>query len=471
VVSSDVYRTLSIYRKGLLLPSLQELRWTDNDEVVFPYAQLFLGKQLNSITSGLLGVDHLSVLSAFLASIPLSSPRIRNLELQYHMLRDKPVALGLSMALSSMICHLPYLRYLSSGAIPLTGDALRHLSNSSDIRVLRIPNDINDISHALSGTTYSTQSVFPSLVHLSAPSHQLATLSAVFHIIRPKRLEGFHVSFNGLYHPTADEMHKIFLSLERLLPPTSFSHIRISENRSHNIDDVFEVDDNFLTLDTFKPLFTFKNLISINLTLDCPLNLDDAAIQSMAVAWPKLEVLVLGGHHWGREPTITLNSFVSLATHCPELRTLGIFLDASISRLDNFNVNICNRNLDVLQVGASVLDETSQVAAYLYRLFPNLTDIFGWAEFIDDEGEVLYTKWAEVQDLINESRRIGKRWSTLSLKPSSLLVPINNQSRIIRHRTASTNSINAYLPFLKPLRLHIRPRAVHKPHTLKLIHF
>lgn len=410
-ISGDVYRALSIYRKGLLLPSLQELEWYELDKEIFPYAQLLLGHQLSAVATELIAEDSDSSFCAFLASIPNNSPRLQKLDIRRRSLRSQPTEIGHTIALSRTVCSLPYLQYLSCGPISLTNDAIQHLSKSSELRVLRLQNDTDSVLRALSGTQDSTRPFFPNLVHLTAFSSQLPPLSAVLGLIRPKILEGFdlYMPFNGPHNPSATEMREFFLSLEKFFPRASFSHIQILEYRDNLPVDIFDDAEKYLTLQTFQPLFTFTNLISINIALDYPFDLDDVAIRSMAIAWPRLQKLLSGGVHWGQDPMLTLNSLVSLATHCPDLNYLRLVLDASISRLESRDVEKCNHLITYLELGCSILDDANQVAAFLSRLFPNLTHIYAWEEH-GDEGEdsEWFNKWADVQEFI-EARAVGKR--------------------------------------------------------------
>ncbi|KAG5634039.1 hypothetical protein DXG03_006362, partial [Asterophora parasitica] len=99
---------------------------------------------------------------------------------------------------------------------------------------------------------------------------------------------------------------------------------------------VSEADDSTsslcITLDTLRPLLACPNLTSLELVHQYPLALSHADIEALAKSWPSAEILLLNTEPAAldRSP-LTLCALLPFAKHCPKLRELGLFLDASAS--------------------------------------------------------------------------------------------------------------------------------------------
>jgi len=132
-------------------------------------------------------------------------------------------------------------------------------------------------------------------------------------------------------------------------------------------------------------------------------------LHALAVAFPNLEKLCLTPSPDTRGPidqtsSATLNSLMSFAKHCPRLRHLGLFFDASmrISVPSSFSSRCDLRSLDV---GVSNISSVEGVCVALLRLFPNLEtflyddnwrdDATEWESF--EEMEERCSQWAKVR--------------------------------------------------------------------------
>jgi hypothetical protein len=162
-----------------------------------------------------------------------------------------------------------------------------------------------------------------------------------------------------------------------------------------------------ITGDVLRHLFCFKNLVSVGLGQPFGFNLHDGDIFDLAMSWPRLESLFLGGNH--APSRVTLRALYAFAQHCPALFYLGILLDATgISGLeaDASDERVCQTTLTHIDLGYSSIAAATPVAAFLSATFPNLTGIFcainNQAE--PESEEAAYgDRWEEVERLLRES--------------------------------------------------------------------
>lgn len=124
-------------------------------------------------------------------------------------------------------------------------------------------------------------------------------------------------------------------------------------------------------------------------------DIDDAMVQDMAVAWPKINKLSLIGDVTPLDSEISLAGLMPLAEHCPKLKSLTLAFDArSVPR--KAPPSLAHRRLSHINVMNSPLQDRDAVAAFLNNIFPNLRRLVSSA----DKKEHDDNPWAEVSDLI-----------------------------------------------------------------------
>ncbi|KAL1702703.1 hypothetical protein EV121DRAFT_209414 [Schizophyllum commune] len=135
-----------------------------------------------------------------------------------------------------------------------------------------------------------------------------------------------------------------------------------------------------VSLHLLRPLLPFSHLARFILpvTSNIEIALDDDAVDSLARAWPRLEVLevyTVRRPSSAPPPVCTINALSSFARHCPLLRLLGMELDATVVRALDPSVVPVQSSLWQLQVYHSPIESPADVAAFLSTLFPNLESI------------------------------------------------------------------------------------------------
>ena len=127
---------------------------------------------------------------------------------------------------------------------------------------------------------------------------------------------------------------------------------------------------------TFRPLFSARCLRIFELRWDYVLNLADGDMEEFASKWPSLESLQLNSEPVPEPhgPSLTLRALLPFARHCPNLRHLGLHVDArSVPSLNPFPYaqDVPRfRRLETLAVGLSAVQKTEPVTLFLSQLLP-----------------------------------------------------------------------------------------------------
>ncbi|KIL63073.1 hypothetical protein M378DRAFT_107697 [Amanita muscaria Koide BX008] len=94
--------------------------------------------------------------------------------------------------------------------------------------------------------------------------------------------------------------------------------------------DLDPADELCITSDCLKPLLKFSNLVSFELVHSNPVYINQNDIEELAEQWPSLESLMLNNEPGFINHTcLSLEALLPFARHCPRLKHLGLFLNAS----------------------------------------------------------------------------------------------------------------------------------------------
>jgi hypothetical protein len=136
-------------------------------------------------------------------------------------------------------------------------------------------------------------------------------------------------------------------------------------------------------------------------------NLHDDDIFDLAMSWPRLESLSLGGNH--APSRVTLRALYAFAQHCPALSYLEIALDATIPaglESDGSEERTRQTNLTKIDLGYSSIAAATPVAAFLSATFPKLTRIFRAINYQaepESEEAAYGDRWEEVEKRLRKS--------------------------------------------------------------------
>ncbi|KAG6902354.1 hypothetical protein C0995_001151 [Termitomyces sp. Mi166 len=168
-----------------------------------------------------------------------------------------------------------------------------------------------------------------------------------------------------------------------------------------------------VTIDVLRPLFKCPNLTSFEIEHHYPLHLELSDIEEIATSWPGVERLMLNNQpRYLENSNLTLRALLPFARHCPKLRMLGLFMNAtttdfpapdssSVYQLPTF------RSLYRLSVGVSLIQEEGAVALFLSQMCPLYCEIEMGVTWEDSVSQEVLDKllprskrWEKVEELL-----------------------------------------------------------------------
>ncbi|KAF5376500.1 hypothetical protein D9615_008661 [Tricholomella constricta] len=389
------FQMLTSAASGLsLFPNLKKFIWVEpNDRI--PFILPFLGPSLTDITlSG--GEPSLArlQLTAF-TTFCMKCPNLTVIRIEDSAFND--IQNGISV-LSAAICQLHKLETAILGDI--TTDAYRHLAMLPTLKSLRL---LLEIDPPIPLPLLSDSPAFSALETFQINSGRLLHGAWMLNTSSCS-LRALQVDY---WERTAESDWRIFFST--VLQRCSMSALTAFQVRS-NEDPVSINHAAFLArppleLEHIEPLLAFHNLHSLVIQPIEGFDLDDASLEQLAKALPCLEALMLGVFtsiiHLAKRPRVTLSSLRTLARYCPDLRHIGLHLDACIPCAAETTSSTRHTSLGYLVLGKSPIEDDVMVASFLSEIFPNLKGILVVGPRSD--GEVSYeNKWNAVTTLLKE---------------------------------------------------------------------
>ncbi|KAJ6526001.1 hypothetical protein B0H19DRAFT_1197640 [Mycena capillaripes] len=174
-----------------------------------------------------------------------------------------------------------------------------------------------------------------------------------------------------------------------------------------NVADAFENPENIpLPAETIHPLLGLPNLTRLKLSLHRYIGVDNVLLKTIVTSLPRLQTLELvhtPNTSISYPIRLTLGGLIPLATHCRELVTCALLVNATTVPVD-FLKRPAGRYTSRVQrfnFAGSPIAQRYKVAAFLSDLFPELRDISSY----DDD----YDGWAEVSDSLKVFREVRKQ--------------------------------------------------------------
>ena len=187
-------------------------------------------------------------------------------------------------------------------------------------------------------------------------------------------------------------------------------------------------------------------LREFTLTYDHPVEITRDQIETIASKWPSLESFILACEpvHLTAPCTLTLLALLPFARYCPNIRILGLFINASTADLpmttsSSTRASMTNsikrfQNLTKLSMGVSQIKDEGSVALFLSHLLPLGCDI-----------ECGVTWHSDLDDMAHEEGDINQEMCAQLIKE-------------VGKRCAGWNEVGRMLPLLIRLRMEERER-------------
>jgi hypothetical protein len=309
--------------------------------------------------------------------------------------------------ISEAVCRWNKLRQLS--VTNLSAGALMHLATLPDLQDLSLVTSETSIPDHEFAPPHVT--AFRSLQSLTICSPGVAFATRIVKTwswppalktvaIRPKGDDSSSL-LEDLFHALNQRCHHS--SIEGL----SLGNCADTSLREQVFREGFQV-----RMEHIEPLLVFSNLITLSLVPSGELDLDNAVVDVMAQAWPRIQRLELGHPRMPSRPSrVTLQGLISFAKHCPRLMDLSISLNAGATELEERKPGsgVYSETLISLDVLTSPIECSAKVAAFLSDIFPNLSCLvasrYGAPNPADRDALLEWErKWVKTRYLITTAR-------------------------------------------------------------------
>jgi hypothetical protein len=279
--------------------------------------------------------------------------------------------------LCDTILSLSHLKEIQVGRI--LPAALKHLATLPQLKELEFSLDTSmDILSLFVGSKI----IFPALLklHVATSATPNYVVIAFLDAIRYSKLCSISVSFEGSHQNSGTDMHMSQLSFKKYIDCVTEKISQITTLQKIHIftgkDEVNSVVLKDLVFDqeSLSPLLGLKGVTELNMS-SFPVDLAPDAFRQIALAWPALETLHLGEEcSSGCTATVNVEDLLPLATSCPSLTELGVFLNGSVSPASltrRLHTGQSKSNLQTLYLGNSDIANHAHLAVFLFGAFPH----------------------------------------------------------------------------------------------------
>lgn len=401
IIGAEAFDEIARTRTTLnILPNLRTLEWYAATPGRVHHSILFMHENVKSFKV-LLSAREEPNYTSLCKDIVARMPSLTHLDLRFSFSvnKIKPELIALFSGLSKLqIAILPLYC--------ITGDIMEALSRLPNIGTIQFEfldeQGSGDMTDVMQFSPKLEAGAFPSLWDLSL-SARLSDMTRFLNMnYAPTNLTSLYVHvisvatpsvFTGFLNAVADNCH---------LLTSLYIDLAMRENPMAP-----PVSQERLTFENLRPLLNCPNLTTFELRWDLPLNITPEEIEIIAVKWPSLEVFLLNyepmpfsipsatnhaNHANGAisgsaaslptpTPTpaflpsepLTLRALLPFARHCPRLRELGMYVNATaadISPADPMETPPSFKSLQKLQVGLSRITESAPVALFLSQICP-----------------------------------------------------------------------------------------------------
>ncbi|RPD68830.1 hypothetical protein L226DRAFT_540367 [Lentinus tigrinus ALCF2SS1-7] len=309
----------------------------------------------------------------YITQVCSRSPSLTNLDLclEEHMGNFEDYVLVL-------LRGLPHLQRVSVPIYALTPRLLTELSRLKHIAIINLthparaePGNRADVAH-FSPTL--ANNAFPALRSLSFSAQVEHAAQLLRDSLFPAQLTELHLK--AIMIATPDALQDLFSAIR----DRCTSLVQLS------VDYIIAPDSQLTspppplherpTIATFRPLFSARHIRAFEFRWDYALAISDDDMEEFASSWPSLESLHLNPEPVPEPnvPGLNLRVLLPFARYCPNLRHLGLHVDARTipdlaptprsQRMPRF------RRLETLAVGLSAIAKSEPVTLFLSQILP-----------------------------------------------------------------------------------------------------
>ncbi|KAG0698783.1 hypothetical protein DFH29DRAFT_939829 [Suillus ampliporus] len=390
-----------------MLPSLHTLEWVFEDIDCMERATLFMHQRVKHLIISAPPFRY-KAKASFFADICVRVPHLHSLDLRIPYRAEY-----IEPAILELLRGLPDLKKIIFPEFFLTSTVVAELSRMKHINIVQFEygyeQGFGDEKDVDSFAPVLEQGAFPAVWDLAITARLGDVMQFMNADFAPINLTSLYINTYVEHKP--EELHTLLVTLSERCRRLSQLYILLS----HHVTGQLElVPANQITFNTLRPLLSFPNLVTFQVMHKYPVNITLEEIEELASRWPSLENLTLN-----EEPlvmhdfTLDLRALVPFARHCPKLRRLGLFIDATPATIPRLELKPFAA-LRVFSLGTSRARDPDAVAAFMSHLCPpgcKLEVGVTWTSFgtrscrvLDDDVRVeigrRFTGWKSVRDLL-----------------------------------------------------------------------
>ncbi|KAJ7610705.1 hypothetical protein DFH06DRAFT_171269 [Mycena polygramma] len=356
-VSEVLLSLSSCWPGGLLFPNLRTLQWAPGRGVNFAPLRIFCPPTLTWIHFACQGSN---TTVSLLSTLAASCPGLKHVSLDFGSM-----TMHVESATSAFICGLQHIDTLHMGAP--TSEALRHIAQLPGLKSL----ELTGIPSPLWDSTLLPSPMFPHLQRLVLGPLDIELAQDFISCFCPLPLVSLHFTLDRCV--TAAETAGLFDIVRLTFLPAALRSFTFQSDVGRlptGAREAYRINARVVD-----KLSCFREITTVSIMSPVGFDLDDAAVDILAAAWPRLENLTLETRVLSPPIQLTFHALRSLALHCPRLNSLDMEFDATSNPPSSSDEHVVNESLENLNVGTSPIAKPGRVARYVSRLFPNLSSI------------------------------------------------------------------------------------------------
>ncbi|KAF7335756.1 hypothetical protein MVEN_02231300 [Mycena venus] len=388
---------------GVIFPNLRTLNWPWPFFRFIPF-RVFFPSTLQRIG---LSCTRSNTTMSLLSTLAISCPALRHFDISFHDSgtqdgNDAPTISMCDNATSLFVCALQHIESLGMG-VP-TVAALQHISQLPQLTSL----ELKGLPTSLAASERLPPFTSPYLHTLTLGPSEIDAATKFLRSFSEISLTYF--SFILKTCVSVAKIDAFFEAFRTACCETSLESFTLG-NHANIFPPPESQKDYMITSRSLRILSCFGNIKRLSILSPVGFDVDDATVAQLAVAWPRMESIVLQTDLMDLPSSMTLRALHSLAVHCPQLRSVGMEINACPVP-SHLGPRVSQDTLSYIDVGGSSIVHAPSVARYLSSFFPNLTTIYTQRDGMDNEhpDEVEQHRdaiahhllWKQVEDQIPE---------------------------------------------------------------------
>ncbi|KAH7906461.1 hypothetical protein BJ138DRAFT_1117553 [Hygrophoropsis aurantiaca] len=381
-ISSEVLLALSCPpTSSPLLPNLRSLTWNTLSPDCTPLFRLLLSPKITRLIFRLESARLDCYANSALSVIGSVCPQISYFVLgRTKHARETEESVSV---LSQLVESLQHLRTLEVNAI--SGKAIAHLASLPSLTSVCFAIDSSFVPYSIKSAL--PPQPFPMLNTLTIRAPGIIFVDA---LMRLMKISPTLIDVCAETNSEATRISRFFATLSNSCCTESLKTLRVQEHPTSLLADIPDPNKWVLGVQDLRPLFRFTRLRAVRLELVSTFDIDNAAIEELAHAWPELTSLHINKDvGWKALSKITYHGLLTLLENCSKLSSLSIDID--LRSLEEMPVpracpcnGLSNKLIREMSLGNSRIDKPANVAVFMSAVLPNLMKVNAWS-----------TRWAD----------------------------------------------------------------------------